>query len=202
MNLFPLFLKLSGRRCLVVGAGKVAEEKILGLLDAGAEIRVVAPHATPRLRSLAREKRIRWAARRFQPADLKDVLLVIAATSSSALHQEIYSEARRRRVLCNVVDDPPNCDFYYGSVVRRGALQIAISTSGYSPSLARRIRKSLEVQFGPEYQDWIEVLGKARESLFARKMDPEQRKHLLEVLASEEMFHEFSRLRTKQVKDP
>jgi precorrin-2 dehydrogenase / sirohydrochlorin ferrochelatase len=200
MNLFPLFLKLSGRRCLVVGAGKVAEEKIEGLLDSGAEIRVVAPKATPRLRSLAQEKRIRWVRRRFRRADLEDVLLVVAATSSSALHKKIYRQARRRGVLCNVVDDPPNCDFYYGSVVRRGALQIAISTSGYSPSLAQRIRKSLEHQFGPEYQDWMEVLGKARESLFARKMDPQQRKQLLEVLASEEMFHEFSRLRTKEVR--
>src|SRR5271154_1689912 len=142
MTLFPMFLKLRGRRCLVVGAGTIAEEKIEGLLDTSAEIRVVAPEATPRVRALAREKKIRWERRRFKPADLKDAFLAVAATSSPALHEKIYCEARRRGVLCNVVDDPPHCDFYYGSVERRGALQIAISTNGYSPALAQRIRKT------------------------------------------------------------
>ena len=198
MNLFPLFLKLSGRRILVVGAGTIAEEKIEGLLDTGAEIHVVAPNATPRIRSLAREKEIRWVSRRFQPADLKGALLVVAATSSPALHKKIYREAGRRGVLCNVVDDPPNCDFFYGSVVRRGALQIAISTSGHSPALAQRLRKELEQQFGPEYQNWLDVLAKAREKLFARKMDPAERKRLLHILASDEMFREFLREPAKE----
>ncbi len=193
MTLFPIFLKLANRRCLVVGAGRIAEEKIGGLLSAGAEIHVVAPEATPRIRALARKKKLRWDARPFKPADLKGVFLVVAATSSPALHKKIYSEARHRRVLCNVVDDPPHCDFYYGSVVRRGALQIAISTAGKSPALAQRIRKTLEKQFGPEYQDWINALGEARDKLFSRKMDPGERKRLLHILASGEMFEEFLR---------
>jgi precorrin-2 dehydrogenase / sirohydrochlorin ferrochelatase len=193
MTLFPMFLKLRGRRCLVVGAGTIAEEKIEGLLDTSAEIRVVAPEATPRVRALAREKKIRWERRRFKPADLKDAFLAVAATSSPALHEKIYCEARRRGVLCNVVDDPPHCDFYYGSVVRRGALQIAISTNGYSPALAQRIRKTLERQFGHQYTQWLEILGRAREQLFARKMNAAQRKQLLHILASHEMFEEFLR---------
>ena len=193
MALFPLFLKLAGRRCLVVGAGQIAAEKIEGLLATGAEIRVVAPEATARVRALASEKRLRWQRRRFRPQDLNGASLVIAATSSPRLHDEIYREARRRAVLCNVVDDPPHCDFYYGSVVRRGALQIAISSNGYSPALSQRIRKGLEKQFGPEYERWIELLGQAREQLYARKMDPAQRKQLLHILASDEMFQEFLR---------
>jgi siroheme synthase-like protein len=193
--LFPIFLRLSGRRCLVVGAGKIAEEKIEGLIATGAEIRVVAPEATQRIRALAREKKVHWAVRRFTLADLKGAFLVVAATSSAALHDKIYREARRRGVLCNVVDDPPHCDFYYGSVVRRGALQIAISTSGYSPALAQRIRKLLEEQFGPAYEEWLEALGKAREKLFAREMDADERKRLLHILASDEMFQEFLRSR-------
>jgi precorrin-2 dehydrogenase len=193
MALFPLFLKLAGRHCLVVGAGTIAEEKIDGLLGTGADTRVVAPEATPRVRALARSKKIRWARRRFKNADLKGAFMVVAATSSPALHEKIYREARRRGVLCNVADDPPHCDFYYGSVVRRGALQIAISTSGHSPALAQRIRKLLERQFGPAYETWLKVLGEAREKLFARKMDPAQRKQLLHILASEEMFQEFLR---------
>lgn len=191
MNLFPIFLKLRGRRCLVVGAGKIAEEKIEGLLQTGAEIHVVAPAATPRVRELARQKRITLHDRRFDAADLRNAFLVVAATSSTALHKKIYREAQRRRIFCNAVDDPPNCDFYYGSIVRRGAFQIAISTAGKSPALAQRIRKILESQFGPEYEDWVAALGKAREELFARKMDPEERKKLLHILASEELFQEF-----------
>ena len=196
MTLFPIFLKLSKRRCLVVGAGKIAEEKIEGLLRTGAEIRVVAPKATPRIRALAQNRKIVWHPRTFKPTDLNGAFLVVAATSSPELHEGIYREARRRRVLCNVVDDPPHCDFYYGSVVRRGALQIAISTSGKSPALAQRIRKILEQQFGPEYEEWIAALGEAREKLFSRKMDPEERKRLLHILASGEMFDDFLRRKT------
>jgi precorrin-2 dehydrogenase/sirohydrochlorin ferrochelatase len=193
MTLFPMFLKLARRPCLVVGAGKIAEEKIEGLLPTGAMIHVVAPSATPRIRSLAREKKLRWSARRFKAADLKGTFLVVAATSSAPLHDKLYREAHRCGVLCNVVDDPAHCDFYYGSVVRRGALQIAISTSGYSPSLSQRIRKILERQFGPEYEEWVRLLGEAREKLFAREMDPEERKRLLHILAGDELFEEFLR---------
>jgi precorrin-2 dehydrogenase/sirohydrochlorin ferrochelatase len=193
MALFPMFLKLARRQCLVVGAGKIAEEKIEGLLSTGAEIRVVAPEATARVKNLAQTKQIRWDARRFRSSDLKGAFLVVAATSSPALHTKIYTEARRQGVLCNVVDDPAHCDFYYGSVVRRGALQIAISTSGQSPALAQRLRKRLEQQFGPDYEAWIETLGEARERLFAGKMDPEERKQLLHIMASDEMFDEFLR---------
>jgi len=193
MNLFPIFLKLSKRHCLVVGAGKIAEEKIEGLLSAGAEIYVVAPKATPRIRALAQDKRINWQCRAFRASDLKKAFVVVAATSSPGLHEKIYREARRQKVLCNVVDDPVHCDFYYGSVVRRGALQIAISTSGKSPALAQRIRKIIEQQFGPEYEEWLAALGEARETLFSRKMDPEERKKLLHILAIAEMFDDFTR---------
>jgi precorrin-2 dehydrogenase len=197
MTLFPIFLKLDRRRCLVVGAGKIAEEKIEGLLDTGAEIIVVAPQATDRVQALAREKKIRWHARPFKPSDLKAAFLVVAATSSPELHARIFREAQKQKVLCNAVDDPENCDFYYGSVVRRGSLQIAISTAGKSPALAQRIRKMLERQFGPEYEEWVEALGEAREKLFRRKIDPAERKLLLHILAGEEIFEEFLRQKPK-----
>jgi precorrin-2 dehydrogenase / sirohydrochlorin ferrochelatase len=193
MTLFPAFLKLSGRRCLVVGAGPVGEEKIRGLLRAGAEIRVLAPRATALVRALARAGRIRWEPRQFRAADLRGVFLVVAATSSAKLHEQVYLQARRRGVLCNVVDDPPHCDFYYGAVVRRGPLQIAISTSGYSPALAQRVRKQLEQQFGPEYRLWLKELGAAREMLFAKSIDAGRRRSLLHGLASERAFEEFLR---------
>jgi siroheme synthase-like protein len=199
MNLFPAFLKLAGRRCLVVGAGPIGEEKIRGLLRAGADVRVVAPHATTRIRVLARAKKLRWEARRFRASDLAGVFLIVAATSSATLHDEIYKRARRRGILCNVVDDPPHCDFYYGSIVQRGSLQIAISTSGHSPALAQRIRKLLERQFGPEYESWMEELRKTREDLFAKAMDPKRRKRLLHRLASEPSFEAFRRERKAKI---
>jgi len=197
MILFPAFLKLEGRRCLVVGAGPVAEEKIEGLLRAGADIRVVAPHATARIRAWARAKKIRWEERKFRPLNLAKVFLVVAATSSRALHAQIYREARRRAVLCNVVDDPKHCDFYYGSVVRRGALQIAISTAGHSPALAQRLRKKIEREFGEEYELWLEDLGKARKGLFGKAISPRRRRALLHRLASQASFEDFVRRRKR-----
>jgi len=191
MILFPAFLKLAGRRCLVAGAGPVAEEKIEGLLRAGADVRVVAPEATRRIRELTRRKRLRWNEREFRASDLSGTFLVVAATSSPSLHAKIYRQARRRGVLCNVVDDPEHCDFYYGSVVQRGALQIAISTAGRSPALAQRLRKKFEKEFGAEYEEWLDELGKMRERLFVKKVAPEKRRALLHELAGEASFEEF-----------
>lgn len=160
--LFPMFLRLEGRHCLVVGAGVIAEGKISALLSAGARVTVIAPHARRRIACIARRGRIEWYSREFQVRDLAGVFLVIAATSSPELHERIWRAARRQGVLCNVVDDPPRCDFYYPAIVRRGPLQIAISTSGQSPALAQQLRHQLEAQFGPAYATWVAQLGRAR----------------------------------------
>jgi precorrin-2 dehydrogenase/sirohydrochlorin ferrochelatase len=196
-KLFPMFLKLSPRPCLVVGAGTIAESKIASLLEAGGRVRVVAPEATAQVRSWAQSNAIEWHQRSFQPDDLEGMFLVIAATSSTELHERIFEEATRRSVLCNIVDVPALCDFYYPSVVQRGALQIAISTSGQSPALAQRLRKQLEDQFGPEYEEWLTHLGEARDKLFSSKMDPEERKRLLHQQASAEAFEAFLRNRPR-----
>ncbi len=192
-----MFLKLSARPCLVVGAGAIAESKIASLVEAGGRVRVVAPEATPQVRSWAQSKGIEWHQRPFQPDDLEGMFLVVAATSSTELHERIFEEATRRGVLCNIVDVPALCDFYYPSVVQRGALQIAISTAGESPALAQRLRKQLEDQFGPEYEEWLAHLGEARDKLFSTKLDPEERKRLLHKDASEEAFKAFLQRRRK-----
>src|SRR5437763_7651817 len=111
--MFPIFLKLEGRRCLVVGAGTVAEGKIRGLLQAGASVQVVAPQAVWQVQKWAWEGVVSWKARAFQPSDLDPVFLVVAATSLSEVNARIFKEAQARKVLCNSVDDPENCDFYY-----------------------------------------------------------------------------------------
>ena len=194
-KLFPMFLKLSARPCLVVGAGAIAESKMASLLEAGGRVRVVAPEATAQVRSWAQANILEWHQRAFESDDLAGMFLVIAATSSTELHERIFEEATRRGVLCNIVDVPSLCDFYYPSVVQRGALQIAISTAGQSPALAQRIRKQLEDQFGPEYEEWLAQLGEARDRLHSTDMDPNDRKRLLHAQATEEAFEAFLRNR-------
>jgi precorrin-2 dehydrogenase / sirohydrochlorin ferrochelatase len=185
-NLFPIFLKLEGKGCLVVGAGKVGEPKIAGLLDTGACIRVVAIDASPSVREWARSGKIELELRPFQPADLEGTFLAVVATASRTLNERVYSEAQRRGVLCNVVDVPDLCDFYYPSVVRRGDLQIAVSTAGQSPSLAQNIRQQLEKQFGPGYAAWVAELGETRKLILASDLDKERKLDLLHSLASRE----------------
>jgi precorrin-2 dehydrogenase/sirohydrochlorin ferrochelatase len=193
--LFPVFLKLTGRACLVVGAGSVGAPKIEGLLAAEANVTVVAPHSTQAVQDWADAGRLLWRARRFEPSDLDGAFLVVAATSSNALNDTVFKEAQRRGVLANVVDDPPRCDFYYPAVVRRGALQIAVSTDGKSPALAQRLRRQFELQFGPLYEDWLEELGRERQRLFAQPMNADERRQTLHALASQSSFEAYARER-------
>ena len=185
-SLFPMFLKLDGRECLVVGAGKIGESKIAGLLETGARIRVVSFDATSTVRELAQANRIQLELRPFSPADLHGAFLVIVATNSRTLNERVYHEARNRGILCNVVDVPDLCDFFYPSVVRRGDLQIAVSTAGKSPSLAQKIRQQLEKQYGPAYAEWVAELGETRKLILASDLDKEHKLELLHSLASRE----------------
>jgi precorrin-2 dehydrogenase/sirohydrochlorin ferrochelatase len=187
-SLFPMFLKLVGRSCLVVGAGKVGEDKIAGVLDTGARIRVVAREASAAVRDWARAGEIELELRSFAPSDLDGAFIAIVATASRDLNEFIYREARLRGVLCNVVDVPEYCDFFYPAVVRRGDLQIAVSTSGQSPSLAQKLRQQLEQQFGPGYAAWVRELGETRKLVQASDLPPERKRELLLSLASREAF--------------
>ena len=187
-SLFPIFVKLDGRQVLVVGAGRVGEPKIRGLLATGAKICVVAREASEAVREWARKSEIVLVERTFVLSDLDDVVLVVVATSSHDLNELIFSEAQSRRILCNVVDVPEQCDFYYPAVVQRGDLQIAISTSGQSPSLAQKLRQQLEQQFGPGYAHWVAELGETRRKVLASNLDPESKRSLLQSLASVEAF--------------
>ncbi len=185
-SLFPMFLKLEGRQCLVVGAGKVGEPKIASLLDTGARVRVVALDASPAVREWAHDGRIELDLRAFSPDNLDGAFLAVVATSSRSLNERVYREAQRRGVLCNVVDVPDLCDFFYPAVVRRGDLQIAVSTAGQSPSLAQQIRRQLEKQFGPGYAEWVAELGETRKLILASDLDKERKLDLLHSLASRE----------------
>src|SRR5947209_7809560 len=183
-----MFMKLTGRQCLVVGAGKVGEPKIGGLIDSGARIHVVALEATDVVREWARAGKIDLELRAFTPDDLDGMFLAVVATSSRNFNELVFREADRRAVLCNVVDVPQYCDFFYPAVVRRGDLQIAVSTAGQSPSLAQKIREQLEQQFGPGYANWVAELGETRKFIMASDLDKERKLELLHSLASREAF--------------
>jgi precorrin-2 dehydrogenase/sirohydrochlorin ferrochelatase len=194
MEMFPLFIKLEGCLCLLVGAGRVGEGKLKSLLRAGARVKVVAPKATAGVQHLAKSAEIVWwRKRKFTARDLDGMFLVVAAPSSHAANAGIFEGARRCGVLCNAVDDPSNCDFYYPAVRRRGSLQIAISTGGSSPELASRLRRELESCFGPGYGPWLGHLGRQREGLLRSPMPAAQRQHLLRRLASRRAFEQFHR---------
>ena len=187
-NLLPMFMKLAAKRCLVVGAGKVGEPKISGLIDTGASVHVVAIAASGQVREWADAGKIELELRAFTAGDLDSKFLAVAATASESLNKLIYREAQRRGVLCNVVDVPEYCDFFYPAVVRRGDLQIAISTAGQSPSLAQKIRRQLERQFGEGYAAWVEQLGETRRLILASDLDQATKWELLHSLASREAF--------------
>jgi uroporphyrin-III C-methyltransferase / precorrin-2 dehydrogenase / sirohydrochlorin ferrochelatase len=183
MSLLPIFLKLDSRPGLLVGAGNVALEKIGALLHTGIRLRVVAPEAKPEIRQLAREGRIEWTERTFETTDLDGNFLVIAATDDPAVNATVYREAGERGILCNSVDDPPNCDFYFGAIVRRGDLQVAISTAGESPAVAQRLRGEIDELLPNDLGLWLTKIGRLRREVLATYPAGEARKALLHQLA-------------------
>jgi len=186
MSLLPIFLNLEGRQGLLVGAGTVALEKIGSLLKTGLRLRVVAPEARAEVRELAAEGKLEWVQREFEAADLDGNFIVIAATAVPEVNATVYREAVARGIPCNSVDDIPNCDFFFGSVVSRGDLQIAISTAGQSPALAQRLRRELEEVFDESAGDWVSELGERRREILATRAPSEERKQLLVELAYSE----------------
>jgi uroporphyrin-III C-methyltransferase/precorrin-2 dehydrogenase/sirohydrochlorin ferrochelatase len=183
MNLLPIFLKLDGRSALLVGAGHVALEKIGSLLKTGVNLRVVAAQAHPEIARLATENKLEWIQREFEPADLDRNFLVIAATDKPDVNAAVYREATARNIACNSVDDIPNCDFFFGSVVSRGELQIAISTAGESPALAQHLRREIDQQLPNDLGPWLASLGELRREVLANHPRSEARKLLLHELA-------------------
>jgi precorrin-2 dehydrogenase/sirohydrochlorin ferrochelatase len=194
---FPMLVNLQGRKCLVAGAGKVAEAKIAGLLRCGARVQVVSPRATARIQSLAAAGAIVWRRQRFSPRDVEGAFLAVAATRSSQINGAVFRACAARGILCNAVDDPRHCDFFYPAVVRRGPLQIAISTGGCSPALASRLRRELERRYGPEWVPWVKELGRRRNRLLAENLPAPERKQKLLSMVTPQAFRAFQRRRRR-----
>lgn len=187
MDLFPIFLKIASRPCIVIGAGNLAESKIDSLRSAHAQVTVIAPTAVPRIVDMAAGGEIEWKQREYVDGDLAGQFLVVAATNQPTVNRAVYREAIEKNVLCNAVDDPPFCDFYFPSVVRRGDLQIAISTGGASPALAQRLRKEINEQLPLDAGDWLTDLGNLRREVVQMEPLNEERKWLLHQLAQREV---------------
>jgi precorrin-2 dehydrogenase/sirohydrochlorin ferrochelatase len=183
MGYLPIFLDVTGRKCVVVGGGEIAARKVEALLEAGAHVTVVGPHLSPLLESIAARRLVTHIARDYERGDIRGCVLLYAATDDPKLHRELVAEARGLGIPVNVVDVPELCTFISPAVVNRGDLQIAISTSGASPAFAARLRRELEDQFGAEYALTLAVLRAARRRLHADEMDPADRMRRLKELA-------------------
>jgi precorrin-2 dehydrogenase/sirohydrochlorin ferrochelatase len=171
MKYYPVFFDVNGRRCVVIGGGDVAQRKVDTLLKAGAWVEVISPCITEKMAQWEREGRIRYLSREYKNGDLKGAFLVIAATDSKETNSQVALECRCSNIPVNVVDDPDRCTFILPSIVERGDLIIAISTSGASPALSKRIREELEKVYGEEYSQFLLILRKIRRLIIS---DPDR----------------------------
>jgi precorrin-2 dehydrogenase/sirohydrochlorin ferrochelatase len=182
MKYYPIYLNIRDQSCLVVGGGTVGTRKVGTLLDCAAAVTVVSPEISHALAALADENRISLKRRPYHDSDLDGVFLVIGATDNRELNRTIYEDAQKQGKLCNIADQPDLCNFILPSVIDRGDLIIAISTSGKSPAFARRLRKQIERQFGPEYAVFLKLMGTVRKILLKRTHDPEAHRRIFESL--------------------
>ena len=188
MRYYPVNLDIKDRNCLVVGGGTVGRRKVLTLMDGGANVTVVSPEVDKKLLALASAGLITIRNRPYQASDIDGVFLVIGATNNEALNLQIKKDADRQNKLCNIVDQPEACNFILPSVVNRGDLIIAISTSGKSPAFAKRLREDLGKVYGPEYAAFLRLMGAIRGRLLRREHSPETRRHIFEALIEKNLL--------------
>lgn len=170
MGYFPIYLEMSGRRCLVVGGGEVAERKTAALLTAEALVTVLSPDVTETIADWLKQKAISVMPRYYQPGDLAQFDLVFIATDDPQVNAAIYREGKSYGIWVNSADDPLRCDFILPSVLRRGELTVAVSTGGHSPALARTIREELELYFTQEYESLAALAAEVRKELLQRSI--------------------------------
>lgn len=182
MRYYPVNLDIQNRKCLVVGGGAVGTRKVAMLVICGAIVTVISPEFTDKLNNLANNESIILKKRRYQTSDIDGMFLVIGATNDEQLNRNIYADAQRVDKLCNIADCPSVCNFILPSIVNRGDLIIAISTSGKSPAFARQLRKHLEKEFGEEYATLLYLMGNIRKKLLSKKHEPEEHKYIFEQL--------------------
>jgi precorrin-2 dehydrogenase/sirohydrochlorin ferrochelatase len=185
MNYYPVYLNLEGKKVVVIGGGRVAERKVFSLLKAGASVTVVSPEITTKLMKAKRGKSIRHVSSPYQKKNLAGAFLVIAATDNPAINSRVAHDTTG---LVNVVDVPSECNFIAPSVIKRGQLMIAISTSGSSPALSRSLRKEIEMLYGPEFSSYLNFIKRVRANAITGIKNRVLREKFLKSLASERML--------------
>jgi len=187
MPFYPICLDLKGKPCVVVGGGRVAERKVLGLLPCGAKVSVISPGLTDKLLHLHDESIIPWIKREYRTGDLAQAFLVIAATDDEETQKLVYEEAEARNLLVNVADVPQRCNFILPATARQGDLSISVSTAGKSPALARKLRMELEKRFGVEYRAMVDILGAIRPVILASALPQPDNEQLFKELLHDDM---------------
>jgi siroheme synthase-like protein len=190
---YPVYIQLREQPCVVIGGGKIAEGKVDGLLAAEANVRIISPDLTPHLHDLVNQKQVTHFARAYQPGDLTGAFMVICSNDQAEINHQVWQEATANHQLVNVVDDTPRCNFIAPSILRKGDLTIAISTSGKAPALAVRLKERLQREIGPEYERFLELAGELRQPLAQHIPDFEIRKALWYELVDSEILDVLAR---------
>ncbi|OPX34646.1 MAG: hypothetical protein B1H11_10480 [Desulfobacteraceae bacterium 4484_190.1] len=184
MKYYPVFLALEGKNALVVGGGKVARRKVETLIEYGALVQIISMELTDGLKKLVEDGKIIHLGTQFEDHLMDGIFLVIAATDDHEFNHKISESARRKGLLINAVDQPADCDFIVPSIVKRGDLQIAISTSGKSPALAKKIRKELETQFGDEYESFLYLMGRLRKEILKKEYPQDENMRIFQEIVN------------------
>ena len=192
MSFYPIFVQLEGKKVVVVGGGNVAHRKVLALLECGAAIYLAGRELTPELKQMVEKREIHFLGREFKDEYLNNAFMIIAATDDKDLNHQISTSAREKGVWVNAVDQPSDCDFIVPSILKRGDLQIAISTSGKSPALARKIRKGLEAQFGQEYETFLAMMGRLRKEILSLGLPQEENSRIFQKIVDADLLENFS----------
>jgi len=201
MVYYPVFLNVANKRALVVGGGPVAQRKVETLLDYGISVSLVSRDLTSRLKKLVDEQTVHFAGTQFNERHLEGMFLVIAATDDAGLNRRVSVSAQARGLLVNAVDQPEDCTFIVPSIIRRGDLQVAISTSGKSPALARKIREEMELRFGEEYEKLLLIMGNIREMILTRGLPQEQNKRIFKQIIDSDMLEAIARKDRDRIRD-
>ena len=199
MKYYPIHLDIKNRDCLIVGGGAVGTRKVNTLIECGARVTVVSPDPAPELTKLASEGSVTLKKRAYRSDELTGMFLVIGATDDERLNRQISKDAEQAQILCNIADRPEVCNFILPSIVCRGDLVITISTSGKSPALAKHLRQKLETQFGPEYADFLFLMGAIRRRLLSEAHEPEAHKALFNQLIDSDIIQLMQAGKTEEI---
>jgi precorrin-2 dehydrogenase/sirohydrochlorin ferrochelatase len=199
MSYYPIFLDLKGKTALVVGGGVVAQRKIETLLEHGAKVHVIARELTPELVGLLEAGKVEHKGEEFHENHLDKAFMVIAATDDAALNRQVSRSAQEKGLLINAVDQPEDCNFIVPSALRRGDLRIAVSTSGKSPALAKKVREDLEEHFGNEYESFLVLMGRLRKEILSRGLSQKENSRIFHELVGSPILEAIGREEWGQV---